>query len=58
MYEDYGLDIEETSIYFEISNSSSIPSFDDQLPTWPVAQLVEHRTSKPKVAGSNPSRAK
>ena len=34
------------------------PSFDDQLPTWPVAQLVEHRTSKPKVAGSNPSRAK
>ena len=24
----------------------------------PVAQLVEHRTSKPKVAGSNPSRAK
>ena len=23
-----------------------------------AAQLVEHRTSKPKVAGSNPSRAK
>ena len=36
----------------------SYRSFDDQLPTWPVAQLVEHRTSKPKVAGSNPSRAK
>ena len=36
----------------------NLPSFDDQLPTWPVAQLVEHRTSKPKVAGSNPSRAK
>ena len=37
---------------------AQVPSFDDQLPTWPVAQLVEHRTSKPKVAGSNPSRAK
>ena len=36
---------------------TQVPSFDDQLPTWPVAQLVEHRTSKPKVAGSNPSRA-
>ena len=35
-----------------------VPSFDDQLPTWPVAQFVEHRTSKPKVAGSNPSRVK
>ena len=58
MYEDYCLDIRETSICFEISNSLSIQSFDDQLPTWPVAQLVEHRTSKPKVAGSNPSRAK
>ena len=58
MYEDYCLDIEETSICFEISNSPSVPSFDDQLPTWPVAQLVEHRTSKPKVAGSNRSRAK
>ena len=33
-------------------------SFDDQLPTWPVAQLLEQQTSKPKVAGSNPSRAK
>ena len=43
--EDYCLDIEETSICFEIWNSPSIPSFDDQLPTWPVAQLVEHRTS-------------
>ena len=58
MYEDYCLDIEETSICFEISNSPSISAFDDQLPTWPVAQLVERRTSKPKVAGSNPSRAK
>ena len=37
---------------------AQVPSFDDQLPTWPVAQLVEHWTSKPKVAGSNPSRAK
>ena len=37
---------------------AQIPSFDDQLPTWPVAQLEKHRTSKPKVAGSNPSRAK
>ena len=37
---------------------AQVPSFDDQLPTWPVAQLVEHRTSKPKVVGSNPSRAK
>ena len=35
-----------------------VPSFGDQLLTWPVAQLVEHPTSKPKVAGSNPSRAK
>ena len=59
MYEDYCLDMEETRFCFEISNSpSTVPSFDDQLPTWPVAQLVEHRTSKPKVAGSNPSRAK
>ena len=30
---------------------AQVPSFDDQLPTLPVAQLVEHRTSKPKVAG-------
>ena len=37
---------------------AQVPSFDDQLQTWPIAQLVEHRTSKPKVAGSNPSRAK
>ena len=37
---------------------AQVPSFDDQLPNWPVAQLVEHRTSKPKVAGSNPCRAK
>ena len=37
---------------------AQVPSFGDQLPTWPVAKLVEHRTSKPKVAGSNPSRAK
>ena len=37
---------------------AQVPSFGDQLPTWPVAQLVEHRTSKPKVEGSNPSRAK
>ena len=37
---------------------AQVPSFDDQLPTSPVAQLVEHRTSKPKIAGSNPSRAK
>ena len=47
--------------YFETDTSFfnlSRYSFDDQLPTWPVAQLVEHRTSKPKVAGSNPSRAK
>ena len=51
--------------YFEIDSSffskyqiAQVPSFDDQLPTWPVAQLVEHRTSKPKVAGSNLSRAK
>ena len=29
-----------------------------KLGAWPVAQLVEHRTGKPKVAGSNPSRAK
>ena len=57
MYEDYCLDIEETSICFEISNSPST-IIDDQLPTWPAAQLIEHRTSKPKVAGSNPSRAK
>ena len=57
MYEDYCLDMEETRFCFEISNSPST-IIDDQLPTWPVAQLVEHRTSKPKVAGSNPSRAK
>ena len=37
---------------------AQVRSFGDQLPTWPVAQLVEHRTCKPKVAGSNPSRAK
>ena len=37
---------------------AQVPSLDDQLPTWPVAQLVEHRTSNPKVAGSNPSPAK
>ena len=37
---------------------AQVRSFDDQLPTWPVAHLVEHRTSKPKVAGSNPSWAK
>ena len=37
---------------------AQIPSFGDKLPTWPVAQLVEHRTSNPKFAGSNPSRAK
>ena len=37
---------------------AQVRSFGDQLPTWPVAQLLEHRTSKPKVAGSNPSRAK
>ena len=37
---------------------AQVPSFGDQLPIWPVAQLVEHRTSKPKVAGSNPAQAK
>ena len=37
---------------------TQVPSFHDQLPTWPVAQLVEHRTSKSKVAGSNSSRVK
>ena len=58
MYDDYCLDIKETSIYFSKYQIAQVPSFDDQLPTWPVAQLVEHRTSKPKVAGSNPSRAK
>ena len=57
MYVDYCLDIEETTFCFEISNSPST-IIDNQLPTWPVVQLVEHRTSKPKVAGSNPSRAK
>ena len=36
---------------------TQVPSFDDQLPTWPVAQLAEHRTSKQKDARSNPSRA-
>ena len=41
---------------FEPATFSS--NFDDQLPTWPVAKLVEHRASKPKVAGSNRSRAK
>ena len=56
MYEDYCLDtwkkLEPVSKY----QIAQIPSFDDQLPNWLVAQLVEHRTSKPKVAGSNPSR--
>ena len=37
---------------------AQVPSFDDQLPSWPVAQLVEHGTSKQKVVGSNPRRAK
>ena len=37
---------------------AQIPSFDDQLPTCPVVQLLEHQTSKQKVAGSNPSQAK
>ena len=41
-----------------VENNNEVPSFDDQIPTWPVALLVEHRTSKPKVVGSNPSRAK
>ena len=36
---------------------AQVQSFDDQLPTWPVANSVDHRTSKPKVVGSNPSRA-
>ena len=58
MYEDYCLDMEETRFCFEISKIAQVPSFGDQLPTWLVAQLAEHRTSKPKVAGSNPSRAK
>ena len=30
---------------------TQVPSFDDQLPTWPVAQLVEHRTSKSEGRG-------
>ena len=55
MYEDYCLDMEETRFCFEISNSPST-IIDNQLPTWPVAQLVDW-TSKLKVAGSNPSRA-
>ena len=50
MYEDYCLYMEETRFCFEISNS---PKYHHL-----VEQLVEHRTSKPKVAGSNPSRAK
>ena len=37
---------------------AQVPIFDNHLPTGPVAQSVEHRTSKLKVAGSNPSRAK
>ena len=57
MYEDYCLDMEETRFCFEIWNSPST-IIGDQLRTWPVVQLVEHRTSKPKVAGSNPSQAK
>ena len=44
MYEDYCLDMEETRFCFEISNSPST-IICDQLPTWPVAQLVEHWTS-------------
>ena len=57
MSADYCLDMEESSIRFEISNSPSTSS-DDCLPTWPVAHLVEHRTSISKVTGSNPSRTK
>ena len=36
---------------------AQVPSFGDQLPTWPVARLVERRTGGPRVAGSCPSRA-
>ena len=41
---------------FDISNEVFLRVTNHTV--WPVAQLVEHRTSKPKVAGSNPSRAK
>ena len=57
MFEDYCLDMEETRICSKYQ-IAQVPSFDDQLPTWPVAQLVEHRTSRPRVAGSSPSRAR
>ena len=45
------------SVIYYYNNERNIYYYN-QLPTWPVAQLVEHRTSKPKVAGSNPSQAK
>ena len=45
MYQDYCLDIEETSICFEISNSPSTIIWRPAPNSWPVAQLVEHRTS-------------
>ena len=51
MYEDYCLDMEETITYVSKYQIAQIPSFVDKLPNWLVAQLVEHRTSKPKVAG-------
>ena len=58
MYEDFYLDMEEIRIPVSKYQIAQTPTFDDQLPNWLVAQLAEHRTSKPKVAGSNPSRAK
>ena len=36
MYEDYCLDMEETRFCFKYQ-IAQVPSYDDQLPTWPVA---------------------
>ena len=45
MYEDYCLYILNKLVSVSKYQIAQVPSFDDQLPTWPVAQLVEHRTS-------------